>query len=737
MKHFLSNRWAHFFFLFALLIVFVAVVKPEDDFRQRIRYAVFDSYQKLKPRQSHGDVVIIDYDDESLSIVGQWPWPRNITAKIVDNLTKLGARSIAFDGVLAEPDRNSPSLIFESLPEEIRAQIKTDASVPDYDAELGKAIRESGIFVSAFSHGFNKETPALKARILAKSDVQRHFLDSAQSLREGTAQFLPVLREGAAGNGSFIALADIDGLIRKTNMVFTDGKELFPSLGLETIRVAVGGDKSVYRLGLVPKKFTEISSEYRIALEEYSLPIGSGGEFWIYYKVHDKKDYLPAYKVLDENFFPEIAPLIKGKIALIGSSAEGLKDLRATPVNEFLPGVEIHANVIEQILRGDFLFQPHQSEILENNFIIVVGIVLIVLAPFVGAVWMATLCFIIISLAWISSWNAFVSYGALIDPLYSSVSVFVIFSLSTMLTYIRTDSERRQIRQAFGLYISPAFMDELTKNPEKLKLGGETRELSVMFTDIRNFTAISEGMKPEELIQTMNDFLTPMSDLVMRNRGTIDKYIGDAMMAFWNAPLGDPDHARNACRAALGMQAAVEPINDSLKAKGRSVLLKVGIGINTGPCAVGNMGSRQRFAYSSLGDAVNMASRLEGQTKTYGVSIIIGEATREKALEFAALELDMILVKGKTMPVRIFALLGDESVAESPAFKSLKAEHEEMMEAYRARDFVRALKAAEKCESIKSGQVDGLYAFYRERLEDLQANPPGEGWDGVYAAKTK
>ncbi|HEY8191457.1 MAG TPA: adenylate/guanylate cyclase domain-containing protein, partial [Alphaproteobacteria bacterium] len=310
------------------------------------------------------------------------------------------------------------------------------------------------------------------------------------------------------------------------------------------------------------------------------------------------------------------------------------------------------------------------------------------------------------------------------------------------LTYIRSEAERKQVRQAFGFYISPDFMKELTRDPDKLRLGGETRELSVMFTDIRGFTGISESMSPEALIQLMNDFLTPMSDLVMHNRGTIDKYMGDAMMAFWNAPLDDPDHARHACLSALKMNEALAPINEALRVRAEAerrppLSLNAGIGINTGPASVGNMGSKQRFAYSALGDTVNLASRLEGQTKTYGVNILIGPQTRRQVPDFATLELDLLRVKGKKEPVHVYTLLGDEAFAASPSFTAWQQTHETMITQYRARDLNGAEKMIEKCMELSGGTLAAFYNLYRERIAELRRSPPAAGWDGVFTATGK
>ena len=338
--------------------------------------------------------------------------------------------------------------------------------------------------------------------------------------------------------------------------------------------------------------------------------------------------------------------------------------------------------------------------------------------------------------------RAYTQYNLLLDPFYPSLSVFAIFIVSVLLTYLRVEYERRQVRSAFGLYISPDFMQELTKNPDKLRLGGEIRDLTVLFSDIRSFTTISEGLTPRALIQLMNDFLTPMSDVVMQNRGTIDKYMGDAMMAFWNAPLDDAQHARNACNAALQMQKALEKVNDAIKEKAlkegkEPLLLSAGIGINTGPCAVGNMGSKQRFAYSALGDTVNLASRLEGQTKNYGVEVLIGEQTWKSVPDMATLEADLIKVKGKDNAERIFVLLGGEEIAGQAAFQELKQLHEKMINAYREKRFDQALALIAECRQNSDYNLTQLYDVYEERIKELLSQDLDDNWDGVYVATSK
>lgn len=750
LSRFLVNRWVHFFILFCLLLAALWFGQAETNFRKDLRFIAFDNLNKAYPRHADEEnrVIIIDIDDDSLKEIGQWPWPRTVLADIVTNLTELGAKVIAFDGVLAEPDRSSPSRLAENLPDtnnmaELRESLN---ALEDHDSIFARAIKESGIFVSAFTFSSYSQIPAsprISRPLLAKKDVKKNFLQNARPF-EKAATFIPELEKAAAGNGSFMASPDHDGVLRSTGMIFTDGKKIYPSLSLEALRVALGGRKDHVKIGETPvDQRGVIDTDYRIVVGARVIPVDRDGLLWVHYRGFDRsKDYVSAHKALNPEYHNEIRDQINGHVVLIGASAEGLKDLRNSPIQAFIPGVEIHANVTEQVLQDDYLLRPPIAEIFEFLFILLVGLFMIMLAPMVNVMVMASLCAGLITIIIFGSIHAYTQYGVLIDSVYPAISVFFIFVASIMLTYLRTEAERRQVRDAFGLYISPDFMKELTSDPDKLKLGGEIKPLTVMFTDIRSFTTISEGLTPEELIQLMNDFLTPMSDLVMQNRGTIDKYMGDAMMAFWNAPLDDVNHERHACITALQMNAALVPINERVKKKSEEigkepVLLNAGIGINTGPCAVGNMGSKQRFAYSTLGDAVNLASRLEGQTKNYGINILIGQETYEAVPDFAALEFDLIQVKGKTEPVHIYALLGDEEMAQSASYRELKKNHDAMIAAYRAQDFKKAIELCKANNALEEWHLEVFYNLYIDRAKNLIKNPPSKDWDGVFIATSK
>jgi adenylate cyclase len=748
----LTHKWTHFLILLILLFAAVYFSGSPHDLRKRLQYATFDTYNKLKPRLPSDRVAIVDLDEESLKTLGQWPWPRSVMAQLIEELNALGARVIAFDVVFAEADRTSPMRIAQTLPvdEQYDSVRQALGSLPDNDAVFAQAIKKAGNVVMGFTRARPEETLRKPYHVVMPTflikDRTPFFEDTFAA--PGIAENLPEFSQAAAGNGSFMATPDIDGIIRQVSLLvrYPPEKiggfepELYPMLGVEALRVDV--DKSAHLMIRPSGKRNALDTDYLIRVASMNIPIESDGKLWVYYRHIDQDEYIPAFKLFDSALKESLRRKIEGKIVFVGTSAEGLRDIRSTPLDIFVPGVEVHVNVVEQILQGKFLKRPAIVSGVEAAIIGLAGLLIILFAPFMNVIILGVLTSGLMGCMFLGSWQAYKSEGLLLDPVYPSIALSILFLASSLLSYVRSESERRHVRQAFGLYISPTFMEELTKNPDKLKLGGEVRELTVMFSDIRSFTAISERLTPEELIHMMNDFLTPMSDLVMQNRGTIDKYMGDAMMAFWNAPLDDPDHARHACLTALKMNDALIPVNEGIKARaaaeGRTpILLNAGIGINTGPCSVGNMGSRQRFAYSALGDAVNLASRLEGQTKAYGVNILLSEETRRQVPDLAMMELDLIRVKGKEKPVRVFTLIGAADVAQSEAFKAWETAHNGFLAAYRASDFGCAAQELKTASDASGGHLDAYYDIFAARIAAFVKNPPAENWDGVFVATEK
>lgn len=752
MKKIFSNKWFHTGILFLFLCGAAFYSGSSNDLRKRLQYFVFDGYNKFKQRPASDEIVIIDLDENSLRLIGQWPWSRDIMADLIKNLKDYGAKVIAFDMVFAEEDRTSPQNIAKKLPETTEYQDARDVlnNLSDNDVIFSDQIAENGNVVTAFISAKEAETrhvPALPVAPTIMLSDKKTLVENVFS-QKGVATNLPKFSQKAAGNGHFMVEPEMDGIIRRVPLFvrykperFQKGSDiLYPALSLEALRVSI--DPNVRMVLREKKNRDAFDLRYQLTVGDYDVPVDDRARLWVYYRDIKPEEYVSAHRVLkpqDENALKE---KINNKIVFIGTSAEGLRDIRSTTLEPFVAGVEVHVNVVEQIIQGNFLKRPEFIDGAEAILVFIAGLSIILLASFLHLAWLGLVTIALITSMFAGSLYAFLLHGLLLDPVYPALVLFLLFVCSSLLSYFRSEAGRKHVKAAFGHYISPEFLEELTKSPEKLKLGGDLRELTVMFTDIRSFTKISESLPPEELIQLMNDFLTPMSNLVMENRGTIDKYMGDAMMAFWNAPLDDNNHARNACLTALKMNDALKPINESLKEQAEKegkepVVLNAGIGINTGMCSVGNMGSKQRFAYSAMGDNVNLASRLEGQTKSYGVEILVGEATYKKASDLAFLELDLIKVYGREEPVKIYTIVGDHEVKKSSDFKRWEVAHNSMLAAYRIADFSCAAQDCKEAMEFSNGQLDGYYKVFKKRITAYTKTPPKDDWDGVYVARGK
>ena len=727
----------------AILFGALALRGMEPRVIQDLQLGVFDLYQRTAPREyTPVPVAIVDLDDETLARYGQWPWPRTLVAAMVQRLTELGAALVSFDVVFAEPDRTSPRNIlelWEGAPEYERIA-ELLAHIPDHDEVLARSFAE-GRVVTGYSvtNAPGVRAPARKAGFSWGGPDPSPFVAPF----EGAVINLPELEEAAVGNGCFSVFDDSE-VHRRVPLVFRMGDALYPSLDAETIRAAFGAStymvKSVGASG--EAGFGESTGITQVRIADREVPTDSRGRVWVHFTESLPQRYIPAWEILAGEVDPA---RIEGHLLYVGTSAKGLVDLRPTPVHPRMPGVEIHAMVAEQILLEHYLSRPDWTTGAELFFVLVVGLLVALLLPKLGALGCALLAAAAIGGAVAASWYAYTDYRLLIDPLFPSAAALSVYFSGSLLNFIYTESERRRIRHAFSHYLDPEFVKELAANPERLALGGESRELTVLFCDIRGFTTISEQFdSPQELTSLINRFLTPMTELIMARRGTIDKYMGDCIMAFWNAPLDDPAHAANAADSALAMLQALEKLNATLAAEAQAAgnsnqPLRIGIGLNSGDCCVGNLGSDQRFDYSAIGDEVNLASRLEGQSKTYGVDTVIGDNTRSQLGDaFATLELDRIRVKGKVEAVTIHTLVGDAETARSPQFRQLVPAHAELLEAYRGQEWELALSCANRCRRLGGAfGLGGLYDLYTTRVEAYIQEPPGPDWDGVYSATSK
>lgn len=716
-------RWpsGHFLLTFGLLLAAAGLRIADPDLVARFRLSVFDAYLQLAPRalDETFPVRIIDIDAQSLARLGQRPWPRTRLAHIIDRLREAGARAIVLDMILPEPDRLSPSEIaklFAGTPDHGRLAERA-AALPSNDEVLTRAIAAAPAvlgFVGAAD--ILQPPPAPRARFAFAGDDPKLFVPAFA----GGIGSLEMLNAGASGLAALNWLPVHDQVVRRIPLLLAVAGSLYPSLPLEALRVTTGQSTIFVRSsgGSGAEAFGQKTGISTIHVGSVSVPTDASGQLWLRFAPADQRRYIPAHRIIEGQFNPQD---IAGRIVLIGASAPALLDLKTTPLEPAVPGVEIHAQAIEQMLSGKNLTRPDYATGAELSFLIVVGAVVAWLIRRSGPLTAALIGAFSIAAVSAVSWLVYVRSGFLFDPVYPSLALLLLYTASTLLNYTGAERSRARVHAAFAHYMAPALVDELASHPDKLKLGGETREVTLLFADVRGFSKISEGMDAEALVHFVNRIFTPLSAVILAERGTIDKFIGDAVMAFWNAPLDDADHARNACRAALHMIAELKRLNAVWAAEATTqgiqpAAVRIGIGLNTGKCCVGNLGSPQRFDYSIIGDAVNTASRLQVATKTYGVPIIAGAATASAAADFAFLEIDSVMLTGKERPERIFALLGDETVAASERFQQLKAQHDALRNALAMGDIATAIEALDHCTRLALPESAALLETYGRRL---------------------
>ena len=568
---------------------------------QMLRFKAFDLYQRVEPRvPAPLPIVIVDLDDESLAAYGQWPWPRSLLADLVNNLMAMGAGVIGFDIVFSEPDRLSPDRVAEALRGVDDAARQALAKLPANDALFAQTIRRVRVVLGQSMT--SRPQVAASAEKARKTQVAELGGDPRPSIYAylGIVRNLPGLEAAAAGLGIFSIEPEIDGIVRRVPMIVRYGDDVYPTLVLDILRVATGQNAIAVKSD--PAGINSILIQTPSG--GITIPTDAAGRAWVNYAPHDRGRYVSAKDVL-AGTVP--AGRLRGHFVLVGTSAIGLQDLRTTPVDDAMPGVEIHAQLLETILSDAYLHRPSYAITVELVVLIAMSALMTVMISRVGAAWSLFAGGALVAALLAGSWYLYVERGVLLGVAYIAVGGFILYSILTYINYVREQAERRQVRTAFSQYMSPALVARLAEHPEDLMLGGEMREMSMLFCDIRGFTGISELYKsdPQGLTRLINRFLTPMTDLIMARRGTIDKYMGDCIMAFWNAPLDDDAHARNACVSALAMIEGIKTLNQDLRDEAerdgrRFIPINIGIGINTGECCVGNMGSSQRFDYSVL-----------------------------------------------------------------------------------------------------------------------------------------
>ncbi|MDE1993110.1 MAG: adenylate/guanylate cyclase domain-containing protein [Rhizobiaceae bacterium] len=639
------------------------------------RDLTFDQYQRLSPRKFENmPVRVVDIDEASLQQFGQWPWPRNRLAMLVDRLSDMGASAIAFDVLFSEPDRLSPSNV-------VREVTNIDPSLieklPDNDKIFAQALENQPVIIGFGLSNEGDYLPPVKAGFAYTGESPfgaPPAIKSATPLR-------PQLAANAAGIGHISLDPGASAAVTRSIPLFlSDGKQLYPSLALEALRVAQGA--STYVLDDAPDAQNRIT---RVKIGEFVIPVTAAGELWLYVSPDTRERYISVSKVLAPEGAPsDVGAAIQGSIVFVGSSASALHDIRTTALGETVPGVSIHAQIIEQILSGHFLSRPDWADGLEIFSIAVLGSFLVIMTTFVTPV-VALVCGLLITaFAILASLAAFLYGGLLFDPLAPIVAGSITHFAATAFRFLVTDRERRDVRRAFGHYLSPSLLYRIEHTRNALRLGGDERELTVMFVDVRNFTQISEQMTPTEVVTFLNTLLDALSHHVIANEGTLDKFIGDSIMAFWNAPIDVPEHAAKAVHAALGMRETLAGLNErDAFGFGPDRKVGIGIGIHTGLACVGNMGAETRFNYSAVGDAVNIASRIESTCKDISFDILVSQPTARLLKECALLEAGALMLKGKSRKTKLFAVVGDGTLAKSAEFLDLQSLHLKLIDALR------------------------------------------------------
>jgi adenylate cyclase len=704
---------------------------------------IYDVKVRLTMPQSVDQrVVILDIDEKSLAEQGRWPWGRDKLAILMNKLfDKYGVKLVGFDVVFAEPDESSGLKSLESMAKKelkdvagFQSTLRELRPQLDHDARFAAALKNRpvvlGYYFSSKEGGVS--SGAAPEPVFPAGTFSGRRIGFTQWVSFGAN--LPEFQKAAAGGGHFNPLVDMDGTSRRVPLLVEHKGQYYESLSLAMVRNLLGNPP-------ITPGYPEDAPGSYAGMEWLDLKTSSGGVMRIpvdenaatlipYRGYQGSFPYFSITDVLNDRIPQE---KLAGRVVVVGTTAPGLMDLRATPVGAAYPGVEIHANLIAGMLDGSIKHKPPYILGADVLLVLIAGAVMAFLLPMLSP-FRATVVGVIVLLLLLSVNFSFWHVSHVVLPLANGmIAIVLLYAMNMSWGYFVESRTKRQLTGLFGQYVPPELVEEMSRDPENYSMAGRKAELTVLFSDIRGFTTISEGLEPNELATLMNQYLGAMTLVVRKHRGTLDKYIGDAIMAFWGAPVDDPEHAKNAVRTGLEMHVALHELNKDLVARGWPEL-KIGVGVNTGPMTVGDMGSPVRQSYTVMGDAVNLGSRLEGITKQYGVGFIAGESTRELLKkEFVFRELDRVRVKGKVDPVGIYEPVGEEGKVAAEDMDEIKLWNQ-ALRAYRAQDWDKAEVTLMNLQRIKPRY---LYDLYVKRVEHLRKEPPGENWDGVTIFETK
>ena len=653
------------------LVVALALLRLADPLPvAAIRDMGFDFEQRLLPRPAtDAPVRVIDIDEASLKAIGQWPWPRSELATLTTRLGQLGAAAIGYDALFPEPDRLGG----------------------DNDAQFAQALSQTN---SVLGFSLAKNAPPLA--LSPKGGTAISGSDPTRSLPQLTGAVAPLLVLAAAAHGLgglSLDSADAAGVVRRVPLVWSDGTNIYPSLSVEALRLAMRADTLV--------AFGDTRGDGTLeglGIGQFQVPTTASGDFVLYDHAADPRMVISAAAILGDDY-EKLQGEIAGRVVLVGTSASGLLDLHATPLSANVPGVVIHAEVIDQIVAGQFLSRADWVQGLEILVFLVAGALLVFVVMRLGPMPGLIVAIVLIGAEVAVSYAAFATHGWLLDATFPAAAALLVYGTMVYFQFARTERDRRDLRRAFGHYVAPQLLAQIEKSADRLKLGGEARQITVMFADMRGFTSWTEAHTPAETFNMLNLMFGALGQEIITRSGTIDKFIGDAVMAFWNAPIDVADHPRLACEAVLAMRKTLEGYN----ADGRLGGIAVGMGLSTGDALVGNMGLESRFDYSAIGDTVNVASRVEGESKIIGFDIVGAETTMQAVPDFAWLPAGSVQLKGKAKRLPIHILVGDAALARSAEFAALRLAHLALIEGH---------GDVERCIALSAAVSPRLKRFY-------------------------
>jgi adenylate cyclase len=724
-----------------LMLMHASHIMPLGFIHKLENYTYDRRLNLLMPNTIDSRIVIVDIDEKSLVEQGRWPWSRDKMARLVNQLfATYEINTLGFDVVFAEKDESSGLKNLEWMQQKY---LKDDAGFADvlklvkpqldYDQIFADSLKNRNVVLGYYFQlrGDTNHVGQLPPAIFSAESFDNQPIAFIEATGYGAN--LAILQKNSLAAGHFNPESDADGITRKIPVLIKYGSHYYDSLAVAVARVYLQNPVMEARFAK-----TRANVEY-VGLESFHMadkriPVDGEVATLIPYRgVQGSYQYVSASDVLNNKVRPES---LKNKIVLVGTTAPGLMDLRATPVQSNYPGVEVHANVISGILDNNIKERPAFTNGLELLLLLLAGLLLAFTLPSLNPL-KATLMTLgvlatVLGIIFVS-WQ----YANLVLPMASLLLMIgLIYLLNMSYGFFVESRGKRQLTGLFGQYVPPELVKEMAKNPEAISMKGESREMTVLFSDVRGFTQISEGLDPQQLTQMMNEFLTPMTQIIHSNRGTIDKYMGDAIMAFWGAPLRNKNHAQHALNAALQMNAVMKEISAKFVAKGWPEM-RMGFGLNTGDMVVGNMGSSFRMAYTVMGDSVNLGSRIEGLTKNYGADIIVSEFVKAQTPNTIYRELDIVRVKGKDKPVTIYEPLGNAEDVQAETLMELNLYHA-ALKFYRNQDWDLAEKQLKTLEKMTVEDSNApLYALYLARIKQFKKAPPAKNWDGVFTHETK